>query len=152
MTGSIRQDDALVRLFYTSRAMLDDADGDPVAQVAQIAAQAAASNRQAGLTGCLLFMDGLFAQVLEGPAMAVEALFEAICRDFRHREVKLIDFGAASSRLYPDWHMAVLVDDAQAGQSLRTGLQDVRYMIGVNAAEALRQIRDLLDAQAPAAA
>ena len=49
--------------------------------------RAQAANARAGITGLMLFYEGVFLQVLEGPAAGVTSLLERIRRDRRHSSV-----------------------------------------------------------------
>jgi len=64
------------------------------------------------VTGGLLFSEGCFAQVLEGPQDAVEAAFERIQCDARHCEVVVLQSGPITKRDFPDWSMAFAGADA----------------------------------------
>lgn len=93
----------LYRLVYRSRANLPEAEAP--AEVARLVARARAANARVGITGALLLADGHFLQAIEGPLDALEALFERICSDFRHREVQLLEFAPAEDRLFSAWAM-----------------------------------------------
>jgi hypothetical protein len=58
------------------------------------------NNPREGLSGMLLWSDASFAQVLEGPADAVEAMFARIRRDARHRDVRPIARWARATRCF----------------------------------------------------
>ena len=135
------------RLLYVSRCLPDGEDMTSHAQVLELAATSASRNTRAQLTGSLLFVDGTFVQVLEGPADAVESTFERICCDFRHQDVKLIDLVAAQERLFPEWGMACLSADRETSIKLHAELEEIRFRVGINAREAVIQMRGLLDNQ-----
>jgi hypothetical protein len=63
-------------------------------------------NRQARITGALLYDGTQFMQCLEGPAPALETIYEAILRDARHRQVSVLFKEPVRSREFPDWSMA----------------------------------------------
>ena len=65
-----------------------------------------ARNREAGITGMLLYKDGQFMQVLEGTLEAVTATFSRISRDPRHHGIMVLLKGAVQERRFPDWSMA----------------------------------------------
>jgi Sensors of blue-light using FAD len=73
------------RLAHVSRA----APGVGLAEVFCIVRAAHGLNRAAGLTGALIWLDGWFAQVLEGPAPALDACLGRIRRDPRHARLEL---------------------------------------------------------------
>jgi len=96
----------LYQLVYCSRNTICE-QGDHLAEaVSAILAAARHNNRQAGVTGALLFTQSWFAQVLEGPRDAVEATFERIQSDMRHGDVTVLSFLPAGQRSFPDWSMA----------------------------------------------
>ncbi len=69
--------------------------------------QASHSNRSTGLTGCLLYQDGLFMQMLEGPREVVTALIDKVKADPRHHDVRIVIEGPARRRVFLDWGMLV---------------------------------------------
>jgi hypothetical protein len=62
-------------------------------------------NDEQGVTGMLLYSGGNIIQALEGPASAVEAIFDAIVADPRHTDVRVLDRGATAQRAFPNWSM-----------------------------------------------
>ncbi len=58
---------------------------------------------------------GLFYQVLEGPAEAVDEIFGAIRADTRHTDLLVLGVEEdVSQRLYPEWSMKTVNLDAAA--------------------------------------
>lgn len=92
----------LVRLLYASRAATPPLSG---ATIDGILAQSRAHNPAHGITGMLCFSDDLFLQVLEGGRDAVCELFNAIVRDARHREVRILCFEEIGERRFANWTM-----------------------------------------------
>ena len=93
------------RLLYQSESLITGTETDVRSQVASIVAAGQRRNERDGLSGALLFVDGLFVQVLEGEAGKLEATFERICRDLRHRRMVLHEFSEAPERVFSDWGM-----------------------------------------------
>lgn len=62
-------------------------------------------NARMGVTGLLLCKDMVYAQVLEGPRDAVDAVFAAIARDPRHQGVTVMARRDVDRRLFPEWQM-----------------------------------------------
>ncbi len=60
--------------------------------------RAQAANAGAGITGLMLFYEGVFLQVLEGPAAGVTSLLERIRRDRRHAGLIVLESGPADER------------------------------------------------------
>lgn len=62
-------------------------------------------NASMDVTGMLLYAGGRFIQTLEGPADAVDGLFERIAADPRHRRVVRTLREDVDVRSFPDWSM-----------------------------------------------
>jgi hypothetical protein len=135
---------SLSRLLYVSRCALPDEGPAREAKVREIAARSSTRNAATLLTGALLHVDDTFVQVIEGPVKAVERTFEAICCDFRHDDIKLIDLLPAKERLFPEWTMAFLTAGDEATLTTRGDLEEIRFLVGVNAREAINHMRRLL--------
>ncbi|MCO4764542.1 MAG: BLUF domain-containing protein [Myxococcales bacterium] len=90
------------RLKYISRAskrMRPDA-------ISALAKASAENNRRADITGILVETSGIFFQVIEGPAEAVDALFQRISADPRHQELLILNtMDNCDTRLFPQWAM-----------------------------------------------
>lgn len=92
----------LKRIKYVSRfAQALTAD-----DVEAIAKDSESNNREIDVTGVLMASGNLFFQVLEGPAEAVDGLYDKITRDTRHTHVVLLGSEyPVTDRLFPDWAM-----------------------------------------------
>ena len=101
---------ALFNLFYVSRGTTSDAN-----VIAAIAAESQPRNERDRITGLLLF-DGLdWCQYIEGPQESVDRLHERLRRDWRHRDMQVIQQGpAGEARLFPNWRMgySYIADEA----------------------------------------
>jgi chemotaxis family two-component system sensor kinase Cph1 len=64
-------------------------------------------NRSVGITGCLIYQDGFFMQMLEGPRDAVFALYEKIKTDPRHCNVGIVIEAPTRRRIFVDWSMGL---------------------------------------------
>ncbi len=62
-------------------------------------------NHEKGVTGILLYHEGVFIQVLEGDKEVVDSLFENISRDPAHHQVTRVYSGTVAQRDFPDWSM-----------------------------------------------
>ncbi len=96
----------LYRLVYCSRNRLQGGELDVTREIQHILATARANNAKIGISGALMYNDGNFAQILEGPLASIEHIFEKIQRDPRHSEITVVQSGRASERLFPAWSMA----------------------------------------------
>jgi hypothetical protein len=92
----------LVRCLYASRPV------EPLTGtfVETILAQSRRNNPDIGVTGLLCVSDNLFIQVLEGGRDEVCDLFNAIVRDARHQQVRLLVFEEIDERQFGNWTMA----------------------------------------------
>ncbi|MEO8298659.1 MAG: BLUF domain-containing protein [Burkholderiales bacterium] len=63
------------------------------------------NNAKLGLTGMLLYAEGSFFQVLEGPADVVDAVYAKIDRDQRHAQVTLVIREPIPKRHFDAWTM-----------------------------------------------
>ena len=89
----------MIHLIFESVAHKDFSDTD----LAGILQHARARNRADDVTGLLVYHDGVFVQVLEGPDAAVEACFERIKDDPRHGEIWEIARYPAQKRSFQSW-------------------------------------------------
>jgi hypothetical protein len=64
------------------------------------------TNSKKNITGCLLFYDKVFLQLLEGEKEVVQELYEKIKKDERHSEVTLLIEQEVTERMFPAWSMA----------------------------------------------
>lgn len=91
----------LVRLLYASRAAEPAAEG----LVEAVVHQARRNNPELGITGVLCHGGDVFLQVLEGGRDAVNALYNRIVCDRRHRRVTLLNYEEILERRFAAWTM-----------------------------------------------
>lgn len=72
----------------------------------EILQQARRNNAAHGITGALIYVDGVFLQILEGETVTVQALMARIAKDVRHETVTVLKEGSISSAVFGDWKMA----------------------------------------------
>jgi hypothetical protein len=70
--------------------------------------QARCSNGDKGITGALVYVDGVFLQVLEGEYDTVRELMGKISKDFRHETVTVLKEGSVPTASFSDWEMAYI--------------------------------------------
>src|SRR5436309_800677 len=94
--------DAYRQIVYSSKAT------HPMSteELTDILAVAQPRNLVADITGILLYRNGDFLQVLEGPVDALSFLLEKLNRDSRHSEVRVLLDGQVSARAFGAWSMA----------------------------------------------
>ena len=63
------------------------------------------NNTQLGLTGMLVYYDGAFIQVLEGPEAAARRMYAHISQDPRHRRIITLLEEYIPERNFSDWSM-----------------------------------------------
>jgi hypothetical protein len=91
----------LVRLLYASRASA------AVSQqtIDAILERSRANNPALGITGVLCHSGDVYMQVLEGGRDTVNALYNRIAADSRHRQVIVLDYQEISERRFAGWTM-----------------------------------------------
>jgi Sensors of blue-light using FAD len=94
-------DSKLFSLIYLSAATRPFSQLD----LLQLLTKSRENNSGLGVTGMLLFKDGNFLQVLEGEESKVQALYEKIAQDRRHRTLITLSMGYSPERDFPDWSM-----------------------------------------------
>lgn len=67
---------------------------------------ARSNNANASITGCLLFYETEFLQILEGDDHHVQNLFQRISHDARHHNVHQLYHESTEHRMYQGWSMA----------------------------------------------
>lgn len=96
-----------LRLVYFSKGR-DNLDRN---QIDEIVAVSNRNNAAAGLTGLLLYLEGVFVQVLEGPEDQVRALLSRLRSDNRHSDIHIVYEEEAENRYFDTWSMAYLETD-----------------------------------------
>lgn len=91
----------LVRCLYASRPSAS-CDGRALDRILE---QARKNNPTLGLTGLLCVSNNLFVQVLEGGRDEVCEIYNAIVRDDRHQQVRLLIYEEISERRFGNWTM-----------------------------------------------
>lgn len=98
--------------------------------------RAKSANARAGLTGLLLFYEGAFLQVIEGPTAGVMSLAERLRRDRRHSGLMTLEAGPISERGFPDSPMHFVAarnlspGEKQAFSDLRQAVSARSHMVG----------------------
>ena len=97
------------RLIYSSKATEKMA----VSDVESLLAEARTNNQAPGITGVLVFVDGVFLQILEGEKSRIVELMDKIARDPRHRNTKTIHTEENCESAFESWSMAYLSPDPE---------------------------------------
>ena len=91
----------LVRLLYASRLV---EPGKPEI-IDNILAESRKYNPALGITGILVYSEGIFLQAIEGGRQQVSQLYNHITRDKRHTDVVLLHFEEINQRRFGGWTM-----------------------------------------------
>lgn len=78
------------------------------------------ANKAAGVTGVVIFHDGSFFQVLEGPKDAVLGSMDRIRADSRHAGIIMLENRACVRTTFPEWSMGCVGVD-ELGERQREG-------------------------------
>src|SRR4051812_34125392 len=96
----------LFSLAYRSRSLIEEITPRGLREMTALLDVARARNQSLGVTGVLLFRDGLFAQILEGDESSVREVFESIQKDPRHHDVQILPRIQYDQRRFQKWSMA----------------------------------------------
>lgn len=112
-------------------------------------AQAQQKNAAAGITGALVYVDGCFLQVLEGPEEPVQRLMDRIRRDPRHETVTVLQAQHIEAAAFRNWTMAHVGATAGevaawAGLSPRTELPETLAELGRDRQRAMQALDGIL--------
>ena len=64
-----------------------------------------ARNSDQSITGLLLYRDGCFMQLIQGPEEPMLALYHSICRDPRHEDITTLQDEPCHKMDFPEWSM-----------------------------------------------
>jgi hypothetical protein len=87
-------------MYASSASHLMSAD-----ELVHLLRQSRENNTPREITGMLLYSDGNFLQVLEGPDAAVDRLLKTIERDSRHKGMMELLRGELTERQFAEWSM-----------------------------------------------
>ncbi|PTS82366.1 blue light sensor protein [Pseudomonas sp. HMWF032] len=91
----------LVRLTYASRA----SHSVSAELIRDILDSSQRNNPSKGLTGMLCCNADSFLQALEGPRSEVNALYNRLADDSRHKDLTILDYAEINVRRYSTWSM-----------------------------------------------
>ncbi len=95
-------DEQLTAAIYVSSAHRPLRE-DEILEILRVARQ---RNEQLSITGLLLYREGNFLQVLEGPTSSIDVVLDRIERDPRHHGMILLSHTKIEQRQFSDWRMA----------------------------------------------
>ena len=97
------------QIMYSSQAT----EPMTVPDLEKILTDARAGNQARDVTGALVYVDGVFFQILEGDEAVIRSLMASIARDTRHQSVKVFYEAPVDVRAFESWSMAYLAPTAQ---------------------------------------
>lgn len=109
----------LYQLVYVSEAATEVTDG----VLKDILASSRKNNPKKNVTGLLLYQNGRFVQVLEGPKEAVEEIYSVIEKDARHEHVRVMITNEIAQREFGNWEMGFAHTDDDSSNHLQ-GISD----------------------------
>lgn len=114
----------MLSIVYSSVATTEFTDAD----LAVLLMNSRSNNKRLGLTGLLLYRDGYFLQLIEGPLDVVRERMAIIQADPRHGQVETQLEEILPERRFPEWTMAYRpVTDTMADEipGYRTAFDDI---------------------------
>ena len=107
------------------------------------------SNAATGITGALVYAEGIFLQTLEGDRAEVQNLMAKIRRDVRHKTVIVLREGEIPYATFGSWKMAYISATPQqvarwAGLSVATGTTESLGEIGKEEQRTAQFAQDIL--------
>ena len=99
-----------------------------------------ANNQTSGITVALIYEDNKFGQVIEGAEQDIEALWQKIQKDSRHKNVRLIESKPISERSFKKWTMVFQGSEEIANTlpEVSAAIEDVEFPVGHPLLVALR--------------
>jgi len=80
-------------------------------EIESLLVQSRKKNLENDITGVLMYIDGDFLQIIEGPNTAMKDLFESIKKDPRHKGIITILNTEITERQFPKWSMGFCASD-----------------------------------------
>lgn len=134
----------LHRLIFTSEARKPgDSDHAPLTPPGEINAIVEAHRPRTRFTGALIAAGDHLIQVIEGEARCLEAVFESLCKDMRHRNVSLLEFSPIHARGFDEW---TLLDTARHRDRVARSLNDLLSCVdkGMDPADIAEHLQAML--------
>lgn len=124
-------------------------------ELAELLEKSRKANAAKGISGMLVYHQGSFLQILEGPAHVVEDLLKTIAGDPRHKNMRVLFKDLVEDAEYEDWSMGY-VDPTGAARILEGfigygGRLNALVSDGTRAKKVVQRFKDGLWRQAKAA-
>lgn len=135
------------QVIYSSQATVPMS----VADLEKILVDARAGNERRGVTGVLVYVDGFFLQILEGPKDTVQGLVSSIARDSRHSSLQVFHEAEIAQPLFSTWRMAFVSPTpdqvaAWAGHEGTASIQTILADMQATPGRASQVVRGILGA------
>lgn len=92
-----------------------------------------ADNKEHNVTGVLLYLSGVFLQVLEGPKDEILFLYDLIQKDDRNKDIEPVNVGPIDEREFNGWSMGFAVPSLER-------LKDVKDYFVVQSSDDFDQV------------
>lgn len=96
------------RVFYSSECLTTP---DQVPAIIRVSRR---NNARVSITGVLIYTGGRFGQLIEGAAVDIATLLDALYADTRHRDIKICIDETSNERWVSTWSMGYLTDSVFA--------------------------------------
>ena len=98
------------QLTYQSKAksLLD------LGELNSILQNANANNAKFNITGCLVYYNGFFTQILEGNRENVLLIYDKICKDNRHHSIDILWQNSSEKRFFETWNMGFFTPENES--------------------------------------
>ena len=106
----------LVAKTYLSQSKLDWTDE----AIDELLERSKRNNATRKITGAMIYANGFFMQLIEGPQIAVDELYSAIEADPRHEVLSLLHNQEIKDRHFSDWAMEYRDSDDLGERALMT--------------------------------
>lgn len=131
----------LVRLLYASRC-----NGNITPELVEsVLKSARKTNPTLGLTGLLCHSDNVFLQVLEGARDQVNALYNKIAKDPRHKDLCLLHYEPIMERRFVGWAMGqISLSQTNAALLLKYGAKAQLDPYAISGRASLSMLEELI--------
>jgi hypothetical protein len=113
----------MIQIVYASAAVIRFTP----AELTLLLDKARIRNATYSVTGMLVYHNGSFLQILEGPEFGVDRIYASIQRDSRHNSLKLLLRKTILRREFEDWSMAFI--DTSSWPQNKSGQIDYLKML-----------------------
>ena len=120
--------ESIRQVIYISQATRPIGQGE----LEELVATASRNNKQADITGALLYIENSFIQVLEGEDASLTRLLETIESDPRHQDMRVISDRVIDFRNFKEWSMAYVKPDVRDSSTVMSELRSTSTPTGAS--------------------